>query len=139
MSMNTAGIVLREATRDDLPAIAAIQGSFGWPPEKYLEHDCCLALVDGLVRGFLVSRQTAPGEREILSLAVEPEMRRRGIARTLLRQEISRFPGSWFLEVRESNTPAINLYRSMGFQEIGRRSGYYSAPAESAIVMSFFS
>ncbi|HLH40143.1 MAG TPA: ribosomal protein S18-alanine N-acetyltransferase [Bryobacteraceae bacterium] len=137
--MKTTEVVLRPAAPGDLPAIAAIQGSFGWPPEKYLEHDCRVALIDGRVCGFLVSRQTAPGEREILSLAVEPEMRRRGIAKKLMRDEISRFRGSWFLEVRESNAAAINLYWSMGFREVGRRGGYYSAPAESAIVMSFFS
>ena len=136
---NDQALLIRSATHEDLSAIAAIQGDFGWPPEKYLECDCRVALTNGHVSGFLVSRQTAPGEREILNLAVDPALRRRGIAKNLMQDELSRFRGSWFLEVRESNRAAIKLYCSMGFREAGRRAEYYSAPLESAIVMSFFS
>ena len=38
-------------------------------------------------------------------------------------------------EVRESNRAAVNLYRSAGFREIGRRRGYYHNPPEDAILM----
>ncbi len=47
--------------------------------------------------------------------------------------------GAWFLEVRESNRAAINLYLSMGFEIVGTRPEYYRDPAEAAIVMRFFS
>ena len=40
------------------------------------------------------------------------------------------------LEVRESNTPAIGLYRKLGFEEVGRRKGYYTNPKEDAILMT---
>ena len=40
-----------------------------------------------------------------------------------------------FLEVRESNTPAITLYGSYGFKAVGRRNGYYRDPVENAIIM----
>ena len=40
-----------------------------------------------------------------------------------------------FLEVRESNEPAGNMYRSLEFKEISRRKKYYSEPDEDGIVM----
>ena len=44
-----------------------------------------------------------------------------------------------YLEVRESNVAARELYRSAGFEEIGRCAEYYTEPAETAIVMKFYS
>ncbi len=44
-----------------------------------------------------------------------------------------------FLEVRESNIAARNLYKRLGFLEAGRRRDYYPAPPEDAIVMKFHS
>lgn len=131
--------LIRRATANDLPAIAAIQGESGWPPGTYLNYDCRVAVRDGEVAGFLVSRETTPGEREILNLAVHPAMRRRGIGKKLLEDEISHSRGGWFLEVRESNQPAINLYKNIGFRATGRRPEYYLDPLETAIVMTFFS
>ena len=46
---------------------------------------------------------------------------------------------AWFLEVRESNDAAINLYKTLGFAATGRRENYYSEPPEAAIVMRVFS
>ena len=91
------------------------------------------------VAGFLASWETGPGEREILNLAVAPSARRRGVALRLLEQELERGQGSWFLEVRESNTAAIRLYRTLGFQPAGRREHYYENPPEAGIVMRFLS
>ena len=42
------------------------------------------------------------------------------------------------LEVRESNDPALRLYRKYGFQEVGRRKNYYEKPREDAILMTLF-
>jgi ribosomal-protein-alanine N-acetyltransferase len=135
--------VLRAATRDDLTAVAEIQRSAPeasqWSTADYLDHDCTVVTEDGRVLAFLVTRQTAPGEREILNVAVEPAQRGRGLARRLLEQELARSRGEWFLEVRESNVAARRLYESLGFREVGRRENYYQAPPEQAIVMRFFS
>ena len=87
----------------------------------------------------MVSRATAPGEREILNLAVEPSLRRRGVARRLLEEVLSREEGTWFLEVRESNAAAIRLYEGLGFRPMGLRKNYYNDPSESGIVMRFLS
>ncbi len=84
--------------------------------------------------GFLVYRQVAADEHEILNLAVAASARRQGIARQLLRRVLS-IGGSWFLEVRESNLSARNTYQSAGFQEAGRRPKYYYNPVENAVVL----
>jgi ribosomal-protein-alanine N-acetyltransferase len=130
---------IRPATPNDLQAIAIMQGRSSWQPAAYLEHRCNVAVVDGHVAGFLVTRESAPREREILNLVVDAAYRRQGIARALLRDEIQSFQGVWFLEVRESNAPAIGLYKTSGFEPVGRRSEYYSDPGEAGIVMRFFS
>ena len=98
-----------------------------------------MAVDQDCITGFLVSRQTAPGEREVLNIAVDPAFRRRGIARELLKAELDRGPGQWFLEVRESNRAALNLYETFGFRSVGRRNGYYTDPAETGIVMKLIS
>ena len=134
---------IRAATRDDLAAIAAIQAASPeasqWDPASYLDYDCLVAIEDDHVAGFLVSRQTAPGEREILNLAVAPFERRRSVGRRLIAAELERSRGQWFLEVRESNAAARNLYKACGFQEAGSRDSYYHDPPESGIVMKLIS
>jgi [ribosomal protein S18]-alanine N-acetyltransferase len=134
---------IRAATGDDLAAIAVIQAASPeasqWDPASYLDYDCLVAVEDDHVAGFLVSRQTAPGEREILNVAVDLSERRHGVACRLIAAELERARGQWFLEVRESNIAALNLYKACGFQEVGRRSPYYRNPPEPGIVMKLIS
>ena len=134
---------LRPATSEDVDQIWAIQStapeSSQWHREDYLAFDCMVAEESGCLAGFLVSRETVPGEREILNIAVNPEFRRLGVATELIRRELSEHPGEHFLEVRESNHPARNLYEHLGFREVGVRPGYYENPPEPGIVMRFFS
>jgi ribosomal-protein-alanine N-acetyltransferase len=138
-----AKITVRAATPDDLQAIALIQAASPdasqWDPAGYLKYDCLVAVDEDRIAGFLVSRQTAPGERELLNIAVDPPFRRRGIARGLLKTELERGPGQWFLEVRESSGAALNLYETFGFRSVGRRDEYYTAPVETGIVMKLIS
>jgi ribosomal-protein-alanine N-acetyltransferase len=94
-----------------------------------------VADVDRTVVGFLVSRETAPGEREILNLAVDAAYRRSGVARRLLARELERSSQTWFLEVRESNLAAQALYATFGFVPSGTRRDYYENPRENAITM----
>jgi [ribosomal protein S18]-alanine N-acetyltransferase len=134
-------MTVRAATADDLAAIAAIQESSPeasrWAPASYLGYECLVAIRRGRVVGFLVVRQIAPDEREILNLAVDPTERRQGVARKLLESELQRAKNRWFLEVRASNSSAIKLYESAGFRPAGRRESYYSNPRETGIVMKF--
>jgi ribosomal-protein-alanine N-acetyltransferase len=80
------------------------------------------------IDGFILSR-IAAGEAEILSVAVAPAQRGRGLARSLLNIHLRRLTGlgarTVFLEVDENNEPARKLYARAGFHEVGRRAGYY--------------
>ena len=88
--------------------------------------------------GYLVGRDVA-GSGEILNLAVAPEHRRAGLARALLAEGLkllsSRGAEEVFLEVRSSNTAALELYRAAGFRPVGMRADYYRNPREDALVL----
>jgi ribosomal-protein-alanine N-acetyltransferase len=73
----------------------------------------------------------------IMNIAVDPDHRRRGIARALLDELISRagYDASYTLEVRVSNTPAIALYESYDFRGVGTRKRYYADNGEDAVIM----
>ena len=134
---------IRVAEKSDIPEISAIQATAQeasqWQASDYLTYDCQVAVLDGKIAGFLVSRRVAEKEREILNIAVRPDFRRLRIATELLRFEMSRWPGAHFLEVRESNAPARRLYERLGFELVGSRPDYYDDPPETAIVMRIFS
>ena len=133
----------RPARTTDLEEIAVIQAfaqeASQWQAQDYLAFDCRLAIQAGRIAGFLVSRQVGEGEREILNVAVHPDFRRVGVASDLLRAEITTHGGVHFLEVRESNAAARQLYTRLGFQVVGARPGYYENPNETGIVMRIFS
>jgi ribosomal-protein-alanine N-acetyltransferase len=146
--------VIRPGRPCDLAEVAAIQAASPeaahWEAADYLQYDFRVCVHDGRIAGFLVARRVAADESELLNLVVAPEFRRKGLARALLRELLtaSATPGqakacptesSLYLEVRESNQAARNLYKSMGFQEVNVRLEYYQAPPEAAIVMKFHS
>ncbi len=130
---------IRRITEADLDAIVAMQSASHeaatWNVRDYLEFETWLAELDGEPVGFLVMRTLVPGEHELLNMAVDPGRRRRGIGRELLKSAMERAPGIWFLEVRESNAAAQELYKALGFNRSGKRKGYYQKPYEDGIVM----
>ena len=131
-------MIIRAARAQDLDAIDAIQRASPeasqWAPANYLQYSCLIAEDDDIV-GFIVTRETAAGEYEILNLAVSPGARRRGIGQTLLQYILQTRPATWFLEVRESNFAALQLYEKQGFVALSKRVSYYPDSRESAIVM----
>lgn len=100
-----------------------------------------VASQDGEIAGFILIG-TIIDEIEILSIAVENGMRRRGIASLLVESVantvISVQPARVILEVAEHNIPAQLLYKSLRFDPVGRREGYYRINGQkvAAIVMS---
>ena len=92
--------------------------------------------------GYFVAMQVID-EVHLLNITVAPPFQRQGWARCLM-QSLSLWSQAngarWlWLEVRESNAPALNLYQSFGFQQVGLRKDYYPAgrtTRESAVVMS---
>jgi ribosomal-protein-alanine N-acetyltransferase len=87
--------------------------------------------------GFILSRMAAD-EAEILSVAIAPARRGRGFARPLLNFHLRSLAGlgvrTVFLEVDEYNTPAHRLYSGAGFDEVGRREGYYEGGAGAFVL-----
>jgi [ribosomal protein S18]-alanine N-acetyltransferase len=126
---------VRPANPEDFSAIRRIQSATA----EAAQWDCSLyatlvAEKEGTVAGFLVWRETAPDEAEILNLAVDSLFRRQGAGLAMVQAIPQKVI---FLEVRESNRAAQNLYRKAGFREVGIRFGYYQNPLEPAIVMRF--
>lgn len=74
------------------------------------------------------------------NLAVLCDYRRRGIGKALmdeLLEECIKLDLAFAtLEVRESNIPAVKLYKGLGFEEIGRRRNYYKEPLEDALLLT---
>ena len=97
---------------------------------------CTVAIEDNSIIGFLAFEQVLD-EGSIVEVAVHPDFRRRGIANELITAAIHSVDGlkTVFLEVRESNTPAVRLYESLGFERIAVRKGYYDHPKEDAVIM----
>jgi ribosomal-protein-alanine N-acetyltransferase len=91
--------------------------------------------------GFALGR-VAAGEGELLTLAVAPETRRRGLGRALVAgfeaEARRRAAVEAFLEVAETNVAARSLYANAGYEEKARRRGYYAQPmiaATTALVL----
>jgi [ribosomal protein S18]-alanine N-acetyltransferase len=135
-----------EAGPRDTAAISALHaGSFrrGWD-----EDEVYRLLLDGAVVahrvmlrrvlvGFIMSRMAAD-EAEILSVAIAPARRGRGLSRPLLDFHLRSLAGrgakAVFLEVDEQNEPARRLYARAGFREVGRRQGYYQSGATALVL-----
>jgi len=110
---------------------------------RELEHEFSTVLLairgrEGPIAGFAVV-WLVHDELHVLNVAVAPEARRSGVARRILdrvegraREQGARVS---MLEVRRSNQPAIALYRSLGYREVGVRPGYYAEDGEDALVM----
>lgn len=96
---------------------------------------------DGNVLGY-VGLMYVLDEGYISNVAVSPERRRLGIADRLISTLVERANEKNLsfvtLEVRQSNAPAIELYKKNGFSNVGLRKNYYSKPTEDAILMTRF-
>lgn len=145
-------LLIRKMTVDDVSAVIDLdQKSFSLPwPERSFRFEltdnpasrCWVAELDGRVVGMIVVWLIVD-EAHIATLATHPDHRRQGIGRRLLthalryiRQDGAR---SSFLEVRESNLAAQEMYRKFGYEATGRRRRYYRDNDEDAILMSLAS
>lgn len=134
-------------TKDHVAQIASLEKQcFGdpWSEDSIaseLDNPLSLWLVaeqDGAVCGY-VGSQTVLDETDMMNIAVRPDCRRQGIAAVLIVELVARLKerGSHILrlEVRQSNAPAIALYNSMGFTQLGIRRNYYRNPKENALIL----
>lgn len=122
-AIHAAAFPLGQAWGDDAISLQlSLPGAFGLIDER---------------GGMLLGRVTVD-EAEVLTLAVAPDARRQGIARALLgaaRAE-TRLRGArkMFLEVAAGNAPAQELYRQIGFVEVGRRRRYYPDSSDALVL-----
>jgi ribosomal-protein-alanine N-acetyltransferase len=135
-----SGIVVRPMLEGDVAAVAVLQhanpSAAQWLPSDYLAHESYVAEASGRIAGFLVIQSLLPDEAEVLNIAVDHDLKRHGVGRSLLRAAIACRSRILHLEVRESNAAALAFYRSLGFAETGRRRGYYQNPLEDAVLMT---
>lgn len=136
---------------EEVTAIDRISFSLPWPERAFqyelnenaasllwvaeISHSEGERRVVGLVVAWMIL-----DEAHIASLAVHPDFRRKGIGErlllTILEDAVHKGAGQAMLEVRASNSAAINLYRRFGFEITGRRIRYYRDNNEDAVLMN---
>jgi len=138
---------IRPASLADVPALAELEQACFSDPwtaagiRETIQYETARTFVaqesDRIV-GYLIARISGV-EGEILDLAVLPERRRRGIGAALLNTTWNALQREGvkelYLEVRETNSAAIALYRQRGFRPVGVRPRYYRNPPEDALVL----
>ena len=129
---------LRPMNLADVPAVAAVErASYAFPWSEGVFRDCvrvgyfCRVIeAAGEVGGYGILSCGA-GEAHILNICVRNDLRSSGVGRRLMHYLLDRarelHMQDVFLEVRPSNTVAIKLYESLGFNRVGLRKGYYQA------------
>ena len=137
---------LREEHLEQVLAIESISFLSPWKREHFVHeirdnpwaHN--LAVVDSDTVVAYAATWRLEGELKINNIAVREDYRRRGVGRWLLREILAgaRRAGCRLatLEVRPSNESALRLYASFGFEEVGRRPGYYSREGEDALLLT---
>lgn len=137
---------VRKANESDLPYIAESENKIFSRPfsEEQILTDfmsathSVLICENGTERAGYAVFSTVSDESELIRIAVGEKFRRRGLGEKMisffLSDETNRELSVCFLEVRESNHAARNLYKKLGFTEIYVRKGYYSRPKEDGIV-----
>jgi ribosomal-protein-alanine N-acetyltransferase len=136
--------MIRAGTEADLDAVVEIEHASqppGWSRAQFQEELqrpgglFLVAEVEGCVRGFAIG-WTVAKQNHILNVAVHPDHRRFGVARNLVESLLASGGGEEaLLELRASNTAARALHKALGFEEVGRRPGYYR-DGEDAILMT---
>jgi ribosomal-protein-alanine N-acetyltransferase len=138
-------LVIRTLTYSDLPKVLAIERRAfptAWSLSMFVlelskPSGICLAATEGAaLLGYLICARYAEAYH-LMNVAVDPDRRREGIARSLIDELLERTgaDASITLEVRVSNAAAIALYEGYGFRNVGTRRRYYADTGEDAIIM----
>ena len=141
-------IVVRSASGADLADVVALERlccGDPWPASAFASLPANQQVFFNVARdaagrlaGYVVGWYVMD-EGELANLAVAPDLRSQGIGRLLLdsilQDATKRGTQQLYLEVRESNSAARQLYVSNGFEEVGRRKRYYRMPTEDALIL----
>jgi ribosomal-protein-alanine N-acetyltransferase len=137
--MNDPGLWFRRMTLGDVERVMKVEQEvyeFPWTEKIFSDcirvgYYCWLALQRQNIVGHAVISVSA-GESHMLNLSIAREYQRRGFGKEfiefLIQQAQAKQAQTMLLEVRPSNTAAINCYNSAGFNEIGLRKDYYPSP-----------
>ena len=142
-------ITFRKMTVEDISAVVELdRKSFSLPwPERSFRFEltenpasrCWVAELDGHIVGMIVVWLIVD-EAHVATIATDPQYRRQGIGKRLLahalRELIDDGARSSFLEVRETNLAAQDMYRKFGYEATGRRRHYYRDNDEDALLMT---
>lgn len=142
-------LTIKEIEKKDIKRIHQLETE-GFPDPwsiagigESLEQPCTVLLgawLSDLLAGYVIC-YCAADELEIARIAVDPAVRRKGTAASLLAALkdicLERGIRKILLDVRQSNKAAIRLYEKAGFIRDGVRKNFYTQPAEDAILMSF--
>ena len=138
---------IKQAQKTDLTLISELEKQcFNEPwTEKTLsyfhENGSYIAIcyLESSPVGYAVLDLATPDFAEIMRIAVLPESRGKGYADGIMRSVTDRAreckKDKILLEVRESNSPAISLYKKFGFKDDGIRKNYYKNPDDDAVIM----
>ncbi len=139
-------MIIEELKESEIPTIAEIEKkSFHkpWSEESIrssFNSSACkfFTAKSATIVGY-IGISVAADEGYILNVAVLPESRGQGIGKALVKFLIEKYRYILrfiTLEVRPSNYAAVNLYSSLGFEKVGERKNYYSAPTENALLLT---
>ena len=139
---------IEKCTRKDAPCVAKIENECFSKPFKeediisYLKSPIWHFLVakcEGEVVGY-VSFTIIIDECQIVNVATSQGYRKMGVGKSLIEELLGYAKKSGvskvYLEVRESNLPAISLYKKYGFEIVGVSKNHYSQPTEDALLMN---
>lgn len=140
--------VVRPAAETDVAGVMELE-SAGFPAKEQWSESAWASEIAADNRVVLVAEeddrlagvitvQHVGGVADLNRVVVAPDQRGRGLGRRLCEAGLAAAEAEqcdeMLLEVRHDNTPALDLYRSLGFTEIARRSGYYGAGVDAVIL-----
>lgn len=140
-------MIIESLKETEIPTIAELEkASFSKPWSEQsikssFESVSCkffTAKENGRIVGY-IGLSVAADEGYILNVAVFPEQRGKGIGKALVKFLLEKYKNELSfltLEVRPSNTAAVRLYSSFGFEKAGERKNYYSHPTENALLLT---
>ena len=147
--MSTADFKITDFAEEHISSVAELERSCFSSPIS--EANLRALLLGGIGKGFVCIETksgnisayggviVAAGEAQILNIATHENFRRQGLGRLVVKSilEYSEALGAEYitLEVRENNLPAIRLYESLGFFEVGKIKDYYVSPKENALIL----
>ena len=146
-------MLIRKMALEDIPAVVEIENqcfSLPWSAKSFedsLSREDTIFLVCEVsdentsasnIAGYM-GLYLSFDEASVTNVAVSPNFRKKGYGEALVEnaKSIAKEAGAEciFLEVRQSNVPALSLYKKLGFEELGIRKKFYEHPVEDAIIM----